>query len=235
MGISLIYLQYKDALYNAGKAMEDLMEICQSAQFETHEGWEKRASRSHCIVYSKAFNIGTIFTLRAEFNFPVEQLFNEHWKNFDYTPQFSRNASFVRRVEVLTPFVDVIHYGLSEAIGIKARDFLAGRIHRRLGNEIFVATRSFEHEDFQELKNSIRGNLILGGGRIRAHPSDPRKTIVDYVLCADLKGLDVSGEKADQTLIKFMIEDIESAKDQIEKIKVRAKKQSQGDEEEHLF
>uniref|UniRef100_A0A914R317 Uncharacterized protein n=1 Tax=Parascaris equorum TaxID=6256 RepID=A0A914R317_PAREQ len=79
------------------------------------------------------------------------------------------------------------------------------------------------------------GNLILGGGRIRAHPSDPRKTIVDYVLCADLKGLDVSGEKADQTLIKFMIEDIESAKDQIEKIKVRAKKQSQGDEEEHLF
>lgn len=79
------------------------------------------------------------------------------------------------------------------------------------------------------------GNLILGGGRIRAHPSDPRKTIVDYILCADLKGLDASGEKADQTLIKFMIEDIESAKDQIEKIRVRARKQSQGDEEEHLF
>lgn len=63
--ISFINLQYKDALYNAGKALEDLMEICQSAQFETHEGWEKRASRSHCIVYSKAFNVGTVFTLRV--------------------------------------------------------------------------------------------------------------------------------------------------------------------------
>lgn len=49
------------------------------------------------------------WSFKAEFNFPVEQLFNEHWKNFDCTPQFSRNASFVRRVEVLTPFVDVIH------------------------------------------------------------------------------------------------------------------------------
>ncbi|KHN80108.1 Steroidogenic acute regulatory-like protein 1 [Toxocara canis] len=227
--------KYNDALYNAGKAMEDLMEICQCPQFETREGWEKRASRSNCIVYSKPFQFGTVFTLRAEFDFPLEQLFHEHWKNFDYAPQFSKNASFVKRIETLTPFVDVIHYGLSDEIGISARDFLAGRMHRRVGNELFVAVRSYEHEGFGEVENSIRGELILGGGRFRVSPSDARKTIVDYVLCADFKGTDSDDEKRDQALMKFMIEDVEGARKEIAHIKVRVRKQSQGEEEEHFF
>ncbi|VDK50520.1 unnamed protein product [Anisakis simplex] len=218
--------KYKDALYSAGQAMEDLIHICRSVQFETHEGWEKRASRKNFIVYSKLFPIGNVFTLRTEIEFPLEQIFREHWNNFEKTPQFNKNAAFAKRVVTLAPLADIIHYGLSEDIGVSARDFLAGRMTRRLGNEIFVAARSFEENSYESIKDSIRGNLVLGGARFRANQANPRNTIIDYVLCAELSGSDVSSEKNDQILMKFMIEDIECVKNQIQHIRVRVERKT---------
>ncbi|VDM47531.1 unnamed protein product [Toxocara canis] len=127
--------KYGEALKLAADAMNDVLLVLNTPEFETMEGWKKKKENKSDIVYSKRFEFGKVFTLR------------------------------VRR---LLP---------------------------------------------------TRGNLILGGGRLRVHPKDPNKTIIDYLVCLDFNGPDLTKPVVESTLSKFILQDAEWAKEQIEKKK----------------
>lgn len=63
---------------------------------------------------------------------------------------------------------------------------------------------------------------MLGGGRFRIHPKDSTKTIVDYVMCVDFKSPDIPKAIMDATLSMLIIQDAESIRKQIEKLKREA-------------
>lgn len=69
-----------------------------------------------------------------------------------------------------------------------------------------------------------RGKLLLGGGRFRVHPKDQQKTIVDYLICLDFNGPDLTKPVVESTLSKFILQDAEWAREQIEKAKAEANK-----------
>lgn len=63
----------------------------------------------------------------------------------------------------------------------------------------------------------FRGKLILGGGRFRVHPKDANKTIVDYLICLDFNGPDLTKPVVESTLSKFILQDAEWTREQVEK------------------
>lgn len=65
----------------------------------------------------------------------------------------------------------------------------------------------------------FRGKLLLGSGRFRIHPKDPQKTIVDYIICLDFNGPDLTKPVVESILSKLILQDAEYAREVIEKLK----------------
>ncbi|OZC07335.1 hypothetical protein X798_05645 [Onchocerca flexuosa] len=105
---------------------------------------------------------------------------------------------------------------------IKGREFLMCRTFRRTDNEIIEAARSINLPDFESNPQKIRGQIILGGGRFRIHPKDSTKTVVDYVMCVDFKSPDIPKVIMDATLSMLIMQDAESVRRQIERLKREA-------------
>uniref|UniRef100_A0A915PNU8 START domain-containing protein n=1 Tax=Setaria digitata TaxID=48799 RepID=A0A915PNU8_9BILA len=108
---------------------------------------------------------------------------------------------------------------MNDIATIKGREFLVCRTFRRTDHEIMEAARSFDLPDFKPNPHKIRGNLVLGGGRFRTHPKDSGKTIVDYVMCIDFKSTDIPAVIIDSTLSSLIMQDAESTRRQIAKLK----------------
>ncbi|KHN79100.1 Steroidogenic acute regulatory-like protein 1 [Toxocara canis] len=211
--------KYGEALKLAADAMNDVLLVLNTPEFETMEGWKKKKENKSDIVYSKRFEFGKVFTLRTEMDAPRQQLFDEHWDNFVETAKLNKNTSLAEKVAVLSPHVEIIHYAMKDSGLVKGRDFVTSRIYRRVGDDIIEAARSYETDEVERYKKKIRGNLILGGGRLRVHPKDPNKTIIDYLVCLDFNGPDLTKPVVESTLSKFILQDAEWAKEQIEKKK----------------
>ncbi|VDO78698.1 unnamed protein product [Onchocerca flexuosa] len=111
---------------------------------------------------------------------------------------------------------------------IKGRDFVTTHIYRRINDDIIEAARSYHTDEVKQYKNKTslldfsncyRGNLLLGGGRFRIHPKDSQKTIVDYIICLDFNGSDLTKPMAESILSKLILQDAEQAHEETNKLK----------------
>ncbi|KAK6111326.1 START domain family protein [Brugia pahangi] len=211
--------KYEESIRQANDALRDLMELVNMPDFEDHDGWKQKISNKSDVVYSKRFKMGKVFTMRTIFNFPLQQAFMEHWENFIDITHYNKNISNVKIVADLSSNTDIVYYAMNDISSIKGRDFLMCRTFRRTDNEIIEAARSINLPDFKFNPQKIRGHIILGGGRFRIHPKDSTKTIVDYVMCVDFKSPDIPSVITDATLSMLILQDAESIRKQIERLK----------------
>lgn len=60
-----MWFKYEGALKAAGDAMNDVLHILSTPEFETMEGWKKKKENKSDVVYSRRFEFGKVFTLRV--------------------------------------------------------------------------------------------------------------------------------------------------------------------------
>ncbi|VDO42193.1 Uncharacterized protein BM_BM9025 [Brugia malayi] len=211
--------KYEKALTDAANAMSETLNVINTPEFETMEGWKLKGNNEIDKIYSKRFAIGKIFTLRTILDMPREQLFFEHWDNFEEVAYRNKNTSMAKKVAILTPHVEIIHYAMKDSGLIKGRDFVTTRIYRRIDDDIIEAATSYDTDEVERYKKKTRGNLLLGSGRFRIHPKDSQKTIVDYIICLDFNGPDLTKPVVESVLSKLILQDAEHAREAIEKLK----------------
>lgn len=214
--------KYADGVRRATDALRDMMEVVNMPGFDDRDGWKKKNSNGKDIVYSKRYAMGKIFTMRTEFDFPLQQAFAEHWENFIDIIHFNKNISDVRVIAELAPNTDVVYYAMKDIIALKGREFLTCRTYRRVDNEIIEAARSFELPEIKKNPLKVRGEVILAGGRFRSNPKDCTRTLVDYVMCVDFRGPDVPKVLLDGTIGMFIMQDADYTRKQIAKLKKEA-------------
>ncbi|VDM93452.1 unnamed protein product [Onchocerca ochengi] len=214
--------KYEEGIRQANEALRDLMELVNMPDFEDHDGWKRKTSNKTDIVYAKHYKMGKVFTMRTVFNFPLQQAFVEHWENFVDIIHYNKNISSVKIIADLSSNTDIVYYAMNDISTIKGREFLMCRTFRRTDNEIIEAARSINLPDFESNPQKIRGQIILGGGRFRIHPKDSTKTVVDYVMCVDFKSPDIPNVIMDATLSMLIMQDAESIRRQIERLKREA-------------
>uniref|UniRef100_A0A915PRD0 START domain-containing protein n=1 Tax=Setaria digitata TaxID=48799 RepID=A0A915PRD0_9BILA len=194
--------------------MSETLNVINAPEFETMEGWKLKSENKTDKIYSKRFAVGKVFTLRTTLDVPREELFLDHWNNFEQTAYKNKNTSLAEKIAILSP-----HYALKDFGLVKGRDFVTTRIYRRIDGDIIEAARSYDTEEVTRYKKKARGKLLLGGGRFRVHPEDPQKTIVDYIICLDMSAPDITKSVVEKLLSKFILEDAERVRQEIEKSK----------------
>ncbi|VDD97302.1 unnamed protein product [Enterobius vermicularis] len=199
-----------------------MMELVNNPDFEDRDGWKRKNANGKDVVYSKRYAMGKVFTMRTEFDFPLQQAFAEHWENFTDIIHFNKNISDVKVIAELATNSDVVYYALKDVAVVKGREFLTCRTFKRIGNEIMEAARSFDLEDVPRNPLKIRGEVVLAGGRFRMHPKDCTRTVVDYVMCVDFNGPDIPKMIMDATIGMFIMQDAQYTRRQIEKLKLEA-------------
>ncbi|MCP9265546.1 Protein F52F12.7 [Dirofilaria immitis] len=204
---------YAESVRQANEALRDLMELVNMPDFEDHDGWKQ--NRQIKMI---------LFIQNTVFNFPLQQAFVEHWENFVDIIHYNKNISSVKIIADLSSNTDIVYvnYAMNDISTIKGREFLMCRTFRRADNEIIEAARSIDLPGFEYNPQKIRGHIVLGGGRFRIHPKDSTKTIVDYVMCVDFKSPDVPKVIMDATLSMLIMQDAESIRQQIERLKREA-------------
>ncbi|MFH4981024.1 hypothetical protein AB6A40_007733 [Gnathostoma spinigerum] len=220
---------------NAKKSIEDLIGICSSPQFNTREDWEKVASCRRSSLYAKEYPFGRVYTLKVLYDFPMNQLFNEHWSNIEFTPTYNKNALSVKRIGTISPEVDLIQYIVSDICKMGQREFLMTRTWKKLGDSIFVALRSVGDETCDLHPTAPRSIMILGGARLNRHPRDPMKTVVDYIVCLDFNDSEFTKEITQFIISKFMMEDVEYTQLQLDKVRQNARRTSKNAADTYVF
>ncbi len=78
-----------------------------------------------------------------------------------------------------SPISLVFQYGVKEGVIVKGREFLVGRMHRRLADQhqIVVAARSFEIADIPVSKGKIRYPIEILATLIQGDPAFGRRTL----------------------------------------------------------
>ncbi|VBB26617.1 unnamed protein product [Acanthocheilonema viteae] len=219
MKVTVFVKQYEKALNDAANAMIETLNVINTPEFETMEGWKLKNENKVDKIYAKRFAIGKIFTLRTTLDIPREKLFVEHWNNFEEAAYRNKNTSLAEKIVILTPHVEIIHYAMKDSGLMKGRDFVTTRIYRYINGDIIEAARSYDTDEVKRYKTKTRGNLLLGSGRFRIHPEDPQKTIVDYIICLDFNGPNLTKPAAESILSKFILQDAEHAREAVEELK----------------
>ncbi|VDM26376.1 unnamed protein product [Toxocara canis] len=175
---------------NAEAAFNEALDVFGDEDFESKKGWKKEAeSAEHDTVYSKQSSKGRLFALRGEIPGDLHTVFYDNWNDFEEISKWDSNYVFTKRVAQLSEHADVIHYGNGDILVVKGRDYVCTRIHRQYGDGFLLVACSAELPGIPETKAYVRGKLHIGAGRFMPKDSDPNVTIIDYVLCIDLKGL----------------------------------------------
>ncbi|KAK6109671.1 START domain family protein [Brugia pahangi] len=214
--------KYAEGMRHANDALQDMMDLVNTPDFENREGWKQKSANKNDIVFSKHYEIGKVFTMRTIFDFPLQPSFAEHWENFADIAKYNKNISSVKIIAELASNMDVVYYAMKDFAKIKGREFLMCRTFRSSGNEILEAARSFDFSGAECNPQKIRGHVILAGGRFRVCPEDSAKTVVDYVMCVDFKEKNIPKIIMDATMSTLIMQDAEYTRKQIEKLKQEA-------------
>jgi len=180
---------YKAGLLAAGEALKEAVDLFNSPSFASRDGWKKETESGSDVVYSKHVDDRKLFALSAELPVKVEVFFNDCWDNFDSVAEWNNNFAFSKLITRLTPNVDIFHYGAQDILIIKGRDFVVGRMKRKIGDNYYLGVRSFDLDAIPESKEKVRAILHLGAGRFKPHPSDANRMCFDYVISCDFRGM----------------------------------------------
>lgn len=117
--------------------------------------------------------------------FDVGMVLGERKKNRLQVPEKS-----LRR-QIGTVRTDIcIQYANKAILMVSGRDYVSVRAKREIDGVFFTSGYSIEDlPEMPPLDGRTRGVLHVNGGRFRQDPTDPRSTLVDNILCLDVRGM----------------------------------------------
>uniref|UniRef100_A0A0M3I694 START domain-containing protein n=1 Tax=Ascaris lumbricoides TaxID=6252 RepID=A0A0M3I694_ASCLU len=167
--------KYAAGLKAVASAFTEALDIFNSPQFVSKEGWNKETeSAAHDIVYSKYVDSGKLYALRCEMPKDCETVFKDYWDGVEKLCDWNSNLAFSKILAKLSSHVDVCHFDSFESRGdtffedakfqyanrdiliVKGRDFLITRMHRKLDKGYITVGRSFELADIPETRANVR-------------------------------------------------------------------------------
>uniref|UniRef100_F1L7L4 START domain-containing protein n=1 Tax=Ascaris suum TaxID=6253 RepID=F1L7L4_ASCSU len=149
--------KYAAGLKAVASAFTEALDIFNSPQFVSKEGWNKETeSAAHDIVYSKYVDSGKLYALRCEMPKDCETVFKDYWDGVEKLCDWNSNLAFSKILAKLSSHVDVCHYANRDILIVKGRDFLITRMHRKLDKGYITAGRSFELADIPETRANVR-------------------------------------------------------------------------------
>uniref|UniRef100_A0AC34Q4T1 START domain-containing protein n=1 Tax=Panagrolaimus sp. JU765 TaxID=591449 RepID=A0AC34Q4T1_9BILA len=179
--------KYEKPFEQIGEGFKLALEIFNDDDFKKKNGWKIDSESHGMTVYSKNYPFGKVFALTAQLAAPMETVFDVTIRDFGNTAKWSANVTKSEIVVKLTDNVDIVYYANPDVMIVKSRDYVTGRIWRKIDNQYYVAVRSVDVDDLKETKEHVRGKLHLGCGRMT--PINGHLTQVEYLLCIDFKGL----------------------------------------------
>uniref|UniRef100_A0AC34R145 START domain-containing protein n=1 Tax=Panagrolaimus sp. JU765 TaxID=591449 RepID=A0AC34R145_9BILA len=144
--------------------------------------------------------------VHAQFAAPIETVFDVTVRDFGNTSKWSTNIIKSEVVVQLTDNVDIVHYANPDVMIVKSRDYVTGRIWRKIEDQYYIGARSVDVDDLKETKEHVRGKLHLGCGRLS--PIGETRTQIEYLLCIDFKGL-IPKTVVNAVMGKLVIKDFE--------------------------
>ncbi|GMR47130.1 hypothetical protein PMAYCL1PPCAC_17325 [Pristionchus mayeri] len=195
------YAKYADSLKTGEAAFIDAEKLF--ADFDTKEGWKKEGHHSGFSVHQKMMADGKITIVSAPLDGTVEEVMHETWGGIDGLSSWNPTISFAEIIAPLTDYSDIVYYGNNDILVIKGREFLTVRLYRPTATGYIMASRSIDLPEVKSKSGKIRANVILAASQFRADPSNPRKTLCDVVLQAELKG-DLPKKMVEQSMPAVM-------------------------------
>uniref|UniRef100_A0AC34G8E7 START domain-containing protein n=1 Tax=Panagrolaimus sp. ES5 TaxID=591445 RepID=A0AC34G8E7_9BILA len=195
--------KYAEALTTCGKCFDDAYQIFNEPDFESKKDWRVEIDTEEVKVYSKYYPFGNALVPAS-----VDDAFKTSYNDFESMPTWNSNMSYAKVITKLTPHVDILHYANPDVMIVKSRDYVVGRLWRKVGDQYYCTARSVEIDDLPETPDHVRGEVFLGCGRFSPEKSDPKMTQVDFLLCIDLKGM-VPKTIINAVLGKMMVKDFE--------------------------
>uniref|UniRef100_A0A914CEL7 START domain-containing protein n=1 Tax=Acrobeloides nanus TaxID=290746 RepID=A0A914CEL7_9BILA len=163
--------KYSFALKTVSEAFNEAIEIFNDAKFDSKEDWQKEVKNDGSAVYSKQIKQGKVFVLTGELPGKWEDVLKYQWT----------------KVNEMSTYND--KYADADFMVVKSRDYVVARMKRIINGNAYLVARSIELSELPETKRHIRGHIHIGAGRLAPHPSKQDTTIIDYIMCIDLKGL----------------------------------------------
>uniref|UniRef100_A0A914CTC7 START domain-containing protein n=1 Tax=Acrobeloides nanus TaxID=290746 RepID=A0A914CTC7_9BILA len=126
-------------------------------------------------------------------------------------PTWNDNVVFSKVAHTLTENVDIVHYANADVMVVKSRDYVVARMKRIIDGNGYLVARSIELSELPETKGHVRGHIHIGAGRMAPHPTKQDTTVIDYIMCIDLKGL-IPKSIVNSAMAKMMQKDYEQTK-----------------------
>jgi len=208
-------MQFAPGLRTASEAIRSAIHLYES--FDKRVGWQLEAERQGDTVYAKFINGEKYYGTTTELPMDVDSLFREVWTGVPMLSTWNTNIAFSKIIKTLTPNADILHYGTADVWVVKGRDFVVGRIFRKIQSSYVMAARSFQLGSIPELREKVRGHLILAAARYSPHPTKSNVTMVDYLMCTDFKGA-VPAFVINQLLARLILKDAELNKNYVQKL-----------------
>uniref|UniRef100_A0A914D4N9 START domain-containing protein n=1 Tax=Acrobeloides nanus TaxID=290746 RepID=A0A914D4N9_9BILA len=205
--------QYQNALKTAFNAFKEAMEIFNDPKFESKEDWKKEAQSEGATVHSKYFDYGKSY---GELQVRWDDMFREDWEDVNHISDWNNNIAFAKIVHQITPNFDIVNYANNDVMVVKGRDFVVARLKRTVNGSGYIVAKSIDLPELPEIQNFVRGWIHLGAGRFAPHPTKPNVTIIDYIMCIDLKGY-IPKMLVNTVMAKLVLKDYEQNKLHFEK------------------
>uniref|UniRef100_A0A914XLK9 START domain-containing protein n=1 Tax=Plectus sambesii TaxID=2011161 RepID=A0A914XLK9_9BILA len=148
--------EHEKALALSAEAMKEAVSIFDSADFKSNDGWKKEAEDNGSTVHSKNFPYGKLFALRTEINAPASVLFQDHWDGVEQLSSWNSNIQSAKVLVKLGDQSDVIYNAMNDIMIVKGRDFVGGRMWRKVGESYVVAGKSTELALMPAQKGKVR-------------------------------------------------------------------------------
>uniref|UniRef100_A0AC34R135 START domain-containing protein n=1 Tax=Panagrolaimus sp. JU765 TaxID=591449 RepID=A0AC34R135_9BILA len=200
------HAKYEKAFVQIGEGFKLASEIFNDDDFEKKKGWKVDSESHGMTVHTKTYPFGKVFALTAQFAAPIETVFDVTVRDFGNTSKWSTNIIKSEVVVQLTDNVDIVHYANPDVMIVKSRDYVTGRIWRKIEDQYYIGARSVDVDDLKETKEHVRGKLHLGCGRLS--PIGETRTQIEYLLCIDFKGL-IPKTVVNAVMGKLVIKDFE--------------------------
>ncbi|KAI1729908.1 START domain-containing protein [Ditylenchus destructor] len=188
---NLTELDYSDCHKVVKSAFTRALNIFTSPSFESRDGWKLETEQGDAAVHSIRLDEDgrQLFSVRGILECSPEMAVSDSWDGLDGVASWNKNIDFSRRLLKVSDDFDIVHYGNAPILLVSARDYLIGRICREIDDVHYIVAHSIEGSDLPSPNGRVRATIHLGGGRYSAHPTDPNRTKIDFLLSLDYGGL----------------------------------------------
>ncbi|KAH7703639.1 Protein STRL-1 b [Aphelenchoides avenae] len=182
--------QYLPVLSKGVSALSRCYSIYNSPDFQAKKGWKKELVDGGVSVFSTTNEQGRLFNVHYKCAVPLHEFMEHDWDGVECTPDWNSDVEFARRLVKLTDNADIVHYANKAILMVSGRDYVSVRVKREVDGVFYTSGYSIEDlPEMPPLDGRTRGFLHVNGGRFRQDPSDPCSTLVDSILCLDVRGM----------------------------------------------